>query len=475
MSQQGNIYQFIDLPRIDPQKKSLEQRKTKFIEIYQIFDETQAKAQADRCLACGNPYCQHRCPLHNNIPDWLKLTYEGRIIEAAELAHETNTLPEVCGRVCPQDRLCEGACTLNAEFGAVTIGNIEKYITETALAMGWRPKVKDVPHSGKRVAVIGAGPAGLGCAELLIRNGVSVTVYERQAEIGGLLTYGIPAFKLEKDVMSRRREIFTEMGMEFKLGVTIGEDVQLSELVEQYDAVFLGVGTYQGMNADIPNEDAEGVYSALPFLIANTQHLLGQNPQNYVSMAGKRVVVLGGGDTAMDCVRTSVRQQAAEVTCVYRRDQANMPGSRKEFVNAKEEGVKFQFNAQPVAIEAEPVAVVTEQGRVTGIQVVETTMGEPDQNGRRRAEIVAGSERVIPCDAIIVAFGFAPHAMPYLAEVGVTTDQRGRIELKGEFTQQTANPKVFAGGDVTRGSDLVVTAIAEGRDAAKGILDYLNV
>lgn len=475
MSQQGNIYQFIDLPRIDPQKKSLEQRKTQFIEIYQIFDETQAKAQADRCLACGNPYCQHRCPLHNNIPDWLKLTYEGRIIEAAELAHETNTLPEVCGRVCPQDRLCEGSCTLNAEFGAVTIGNIEKYITETAFAMGWRPKVKDIPHSGKSVAVIGAGPAGLGCAEQLIRNGVSVTVYERQAEIGGLLTYGIPAFKLEKDVMKRRREIFTEMGIEFKLGVTIGEDVQLADLVKQYDAVFLGVGTYQGMKAGIPNEDAEGVYSALPFLIANTQQLLGQNPDNYVSVAGKRVVVLGGGDTAMDCVRTSVRQQAAEVTCVYRRDQANMPGSRKEFVNAKEEGVQFQFNAQPVAIEAEPVAVHTENGRVTGIEVVETKMGEPDQNGRRRAEIVAGSERIIPCDAVIVAFGFAPHNMPFLEQVGVTTDSRGRIELKGEFKQQTANPKVFSGGDVTRGSDLVVTAIAEGRDAAKGIMDYLNI
>ncbi|KGQ35508.1 glutamate synthase [Gallibacterium anatis] len=475
MSQQGNIYQFIDLPRIDPQKKSLEQRKTKFIEIYQIFDESQAKAQADRCLACGNPYCQHRCPLHNNIPDWLKLTYEGRIIEAAELAHETNTLPEVCGRVCPQDRLCEGSCTLNAEFGAVTIGNIEKYITETAFEMGWRPKVKNVEKSGKRVAVIGAGPAGLGCAEQLIRNGVDVTVYERQAEIGGLLTYGIPAFKLEKEVMKRRREIFTEMGIEFKLGVNIGEDIQLSEIVAQYDAVFLGVGTYQGMKANIPNEDAEGVYSALPFLIANTQQLLGQNPDNYVSMAGKRVVVLGGGDTAMDCVRTSVRQQAAEVTCVYRRDQANMPGSRKEFVNAKEEGVQFQFNAQPVAIEAEPVAVHTENGRVTGIEVVETTMGEPDQNGRRRAEIVEGSEHIIPCDAVIVAFGFAPHQMPFLADVGVTTDARGRIEAKGELKQQTANPKVFAGGDVTRGSDLVVTAIAEGREAAKGILDYFGI
>lgn len=476
MSQRENIYQFIDLPRIDPPKIPIDTRKTRFVEIYQPFSSTQAQAQADRCLACGNPYCQNKCPLHNNIPDWLRLANEGRIIEAAELAHTTNTLPEVCGRVCPQDRLCEGDCTLNAEFGAVTIGNIEKYITEEAFKLGWRPRVKDIPKSGKKVAVIGAGPAGLGCADILIRNGIDVTVYERQQEIGGLLTFGIPAFKLEKDVMSRRREIFTEMGVEFKLGVNIGSDISLAEIADQYDAVFLGVGTYQGMKADIPHENAEGVYSALPFLIGNTQNLLNLDAPTYVSMQGKRVVVLGGGDTAMDCVRTSVRQGAASVTCVYRRDAANMPGSKREYKNSQEEGVGFEFNAQPVEIEAEAQEIQTNhEGKVTGIKIVRTQLGAADENGRRRAEIIEGSDEIIACDAVIVAFGFAPHKMPWLQTVGVNTDSRGRIAKEGRLPQQTANPKIFAGGDITRGSDLVVTAIAEGRDAAQSIMEWLDV
>ncbi|HBO39086.1 MAG TPA: glutamate synthase small subunit, partial [Pasteurellaceae bacterium] len=276
-------------------------------------------------------------------------------------------------------------------------------------------------------------------------------------------------FKLEKSVMSKRREIFTEMGIEFKLGVEIGKDIVLDELVQQYDAVFIGVGTYQGMKADIPNENAQSVYSALPFLIGNTQHLLGFAAPDYVSMEGKRVVVLGGGDTAMDCVRTSVRQNATEVTCVYRRDADNMPGSKKEYNNAKEEGVVFRFNAQPMEV------VTDDSGKTVGIKIVKTRMGEPDTNGRRKAEIIAGSEEVIPCDTVIVAFGFAPHTMPWLESVGVTTDKKGRIEALGELKQQTANPKIFAGGDITRGSDLVVTAIAEGREAAQSIMAFLEV
>lgn len=469
MSQQENVYQFIDLPRVDPAKKPLSARTSTFVEIYQSFTATQAAAQSDRCLGCGNPYCQHKCPLHNNIPNWLRLAYEGRIIEAAELAHQTNSLPEVCGRVCPQDRLCEGACTLNEEFGAVTIGSVEKYITETAFAQGWRPKVLPLEANAKRVAIVGSGPAGLGCADVLRRNGVAVTVFERAQEIGGLLTFGIPSFKLEKEVLIRRREIFTEMGIVFKLGVNVGVDITLDQLVADYDAVFLGVGTYQSMQADLPNEDANGVYSALPFLIGNTEHQMGLGDANFVSMQGKRVVVLGGGDTAMDCVRTSIRQEAAEVICAYRRDADNMPGSKKEFQNAKEEGVKFQFNAQPVAIE------VNEQNQVTGLRVVKTQMGAPDQQGRRRAEVVAGSEEVLPCDAVIVAFGFAPHNMPWLTHLGVNVDAKGRIQSEGNLKQQTANPKIFAGGDVTRGSDLVVTAVAEGRDAAQSILEYLDI
>ena len=469
MSQRENVYQFIDVPRVDPPKEPLTVRRHEFAEIYQPFTTAQAIAQADRCLACGNPYCQNKCPLHNNIPNWLRLANEGRIIEAVELAHSTNSLPEVCGRVCPQDRLCEGDCTLNAEFGAVTIGAIEKYITEQAFAQGWHPDISKVEKVGKKVAVVGAGPAGLGCADVLIRNGVDVTVYERATEIGGLLTFGIPAFKLEKEVMMRRRHVLTDMGIEFRLGVTVGEDVTLQELEQQYDAVFLGVGTYQGLRAGIENEDAAGVYLALPYLIGNTEHLLNIPSKDYVSMADKRVVVLGGGDTAMDCVRTALRQQAKEVICAYRRDAANMPGSKKEFNNAREEGVQFKFNVQPQAV------VTDADGTVSGIQVVKTIMGAPDEHGRRRAEIVAGSEEVIACDAVIVAFGFAPHSMPWLNSVGVTVDERGRIQTCGEYKQQTANPRIFAGGDITRGSDLVVTAIAEGRDAAQSIMDYLEV
>ncbi|WMY91717.1 FAD-dependent oxidoreductase [Snodgrassella communis] len=469
MSQRENVYQFIDVPRVDPPKEPLTVRQHEFAEIYQPFTTAQAIAQADRCLACGNPYCQNKCPLHNNIPNWLRLANEGRIIEAVELAHTTNSLPEVCGRVCPQDRLCEGDCTLNAEFGAVTIGAIEKYITEQAFAQGWRPDISAVEKVGKKVAVVGAGPAGLGCADVLIRNGVDVTVYERAAEIGGLLTFGIPAFKLEKEVMMHRRHVLTDMGIEFKLGVNVGTDITLQQLEQQYDAVFLGVGTYQGLRAGIENEDASGVYLALPYLIGNTENLLNIASKNYVSMADKRVVVLGGGDTAMDCVRTALRQQAKEVICAYRRDAANMPGSKKEFNNAREEGVQFKFNVQPQAI------VTDAEGAVSGIQVVKTRMGAADEHGRRRAEIVAGSEEVIACDAVIVAFGFAPHSMPWLSTAGVTVDERGRIQTNGEYKQQTANPKIFAGGDITRGSDLVVTAIAEGRDAAQSIMDYLEV
>ncbi|MBP6563582.1 MAG: FAD-dependent oxidoreductase, partial [Neisseriaceae bacterium] len=467
MSQTENIYQFIDLPRVDPPKKGHLARTTSFVEIYQAFTDTQAQAQSDRCISCGNPYCQHKCPLHNNIPDWLRLAQEGRIIEAAELAHATNSLPEVCGRVCPQDRLCEGACTLNDEFGAVTIGSVEKYLTEKAFDLGWSPSVPERQADAKRVAVIGSGPAGLSCADVLARQGVAVTVYERAAEIGGLLTFGIPAFKLEKAVMIRRRHIFTKMGIDFRLGVNVGVDVTLAELVADYDAVFLGVGTYQGLTADIPNEAAPGVHSALPFLIGNVAHHMGLPSQDFVSMAGKNVVVLGGGDTAMDCVRTAIRQQAASVTCVYRRDQDNMPGSRKERQNAQEEGVAFAFNAQPVAIETDA------SGQVSGLTIARTELGAPDHQGRRRAERIPNSEASMPCDAVIVAFGFAPHPMPWLDALGVTIDASGRIKAEGSRPQQTANAKIFAGGDVTRGSDLVVTAVAEGREAAQGILAYL--
>ncbi|MBG5919642.1 FAD-dependent oxidoreductase [Providencia stuartii] len=468
-----NVYQFIDLQRVDPPKKTLNVRKIEFVEIYEPFSAIQAQTQADRCLSCGNPYCEWKCPVHNYIPNWLKLANEGRIIEAAELSHQTNSLPEVCGRVCPQDRLCEGACTLNDDFGAVTIGNIERYINDTAFAMGWRPDLSHVVPVNKRVAIIGAGPAGLACADVLARNGVQATVYDRHPEIGGLLTFGIPAFKLEKEIMTRRREIFTSMGIEFKLNTEIGKDLPLNHLLAEYDAVFIGTGTYQSTKGQLANENAKGVYDALPYLIANTRQLMGfENPADapYVNLKNKQVVVLGGGDTAMDCVRTAIRQGAKKVICAYRRDEASMPGSPREVKNAREEGAEFLFNLQPMSIE------VDQKGNVCGVKVVRTQMSEA-RNGRAQAEVIEGSEHLLQADAVITAFGFRPHAMPWLAEHNVQLDAQGRIIASSDelLAYQTSNPKIFAGGDIVRGSDLVVTAIAEGRKAADGILCFMGV
>ncbi len=468
---QHNHFQFLDVKREDPEKKPIARRKSSFAEIYEPYQQPDAAAQSHRCLGCGNPYCEWKCPVHNYIPNWLKLVEEGNIIEAAELCHQTNTLPEVCGRVCPQDRLCEEACTLNDGFGAVTIGNVEKYITDTALAMGWKPTVESVQATGKKVAIIGAGPAGLGCADILIRNGVKPVVFDRYPEIGGLLTFGIPEFKLEKSVMIKRREMFVETGIEFRLNVDVGKDIPFQSLLEEYDAVFLGMGTYTTMRGGFPGEDMPGVVDALPYLVANVNHNQGwpQADYDYVSVKGQQVVVLGGGDTAMDCNRTAIRQGARRVTCVYRRDEANMPGSRREVANSREEGVKFLFNRQPVEIVGD--------GRVTGVKVVETRLGEPDEKGRQRPQPVAGSEQIIPADVVLVAFGFQPSPAPWFADHGIELNSWGGVIApeKQHFPFQTSNAKVFAGGDMVRGSDLVVTAIWEGRQAAEGILDYLEV
>ncbi len=467
----GNTFQFLQVKRTDPEKKPVDVRIKEYCEIYGKFDAATAAQQADRCLECGNPYCEWKCPVHNYIPNWLKLIAEGNITEAAELSHRTNSLPEICGRVCPQDRLCEGACTLNDGFGAVTIGAIEKYISDTAFDAGWRPDISGVEPTGKTAAVIGAGPAGLGCADVLTRNGVKVTVYDRYPEIGGLMTFGIPEFKLEKEVLLRRREIFEGMGIEFKLGVEVGKDIAFQEIIDRYDAVFLGMGTYTYMSAGIPGEDLPGVYPALDFLISNINHRYGyeKNPGDYLNMQGRQVVVLGGGDTAMDCNRTSIRQGAASVTCAYRRDEANMPGSKREVANAKEEGVRFLWNRQPVEIIGD--------GQVEGVKVVTTRLGEPDERGRRRPEPVPGSEEIVAADAVIIAFGFRPSPADWFAGFNIETDERGRVKapFQQEFKYQTSNPKIFAGGDMVRGSDLVVTAVYEGRQAAEGILDYLEV
>lgn len=466
-----NNFQFVEVPRQDPQKLSVEVRIHNHEEIYGRYDEQSAASQSDRCIACGNPYCEWKCPVHNYIPNWLKLVAEGNLIEAAELAHQTNSLPEICGRICPQDRLCEGACTLNDGFGAVTIGAVETYITDEAFKLGWRPDLSAAVDTGKRIAIVGAGPAGLSCADVLVRNGVKPIVFDRYPEIGGLLTFGIPPFKLDKEVVRKRRRVQEEMGVEFILNTRVGETTPFEKLLDEYDAVFLGMGAYTAMQGGFPGERLRGVYQALPYLIANIDRLLGleKTPADFIDMNRQRVVVLGGGDTAMDCNRTALRQGAANVTCAYRRDEANMPGSMREVANSKEEGVRFLWNRQPIEIMG--------AGRVEGVKVVTTRLGAPDERGRRRPEPVPDTEEILPADRVLIAFGFRASPSEWFEAFDIEADDAGLIRANDDstFKFQTTNPKVFAGGDMVRGSDLVVTAVYEGRQAAEGILDYLGV
>ena len=465
-----NDFQFLEVGRFDPTKKSIEERKISFVEIYNEYNQVEASNQAHRCLDCGNPYCEWKCPVHNYIPDWLKLVNEGNIIEAAELCHSTNSLPEVCGRVCPQDRLCEGACTLNDGFGAVTIGSTEKYITEKAFEMGWKPDMSYRTWTSKKVAIVGSGPAGIACADILTRSGIHSHVYDKNQEIGGLLTFGIPEFKLEKKVVRRRRKILEEMGVEFFLGKEIGKDIPFQKLYEEYDAVFLAMGTYTSLEGGFEGEKLPGVFKAIDYLISNTNNLLNieDKTNNFIDLKNKDVIVLGGGDTAMDCNRTAIRQGAKSVTCLYRRDEQNMPGSKREVQNAREEGVDFKFNIQPIDI------VGSE--KVEGVKIVNTHLGEPDQNGRRVPVPVPGSERIYKADAVIVAFGFRASPADWFKDFEIETDKSGLVlaEEKQAFSFQTSNEKIFSGGDMVRGSDLVVTAIWEGREAAKSIIKYVS-
>jgi glutamate synthase (NADPH/NADH) small chain len=462
-------FQFLDLPRKMPRELPVQVRLAGWQEIYGQFEQSSAADQASRCLDCGNPYCEWKCPVHNYIPNWLKLVQEGRLFEAATLAHETNPLPEVCGRVCPQDRLCEGDCTLNDGFGAVTIGSIEKYIVDEAFRAGWRPDLSAVKPMGRRVAVIGAGPAGLSCADRLARHGVEAHVFDRHEEIGGLLTFGIPPFKLEKEVIATRRQVLEAMGVQFRLNTEIGRDVAFKDLLRDFDAVFVGTGAYTALDGGLPGQHLPGAQLALPFLIANARRLLGTGPADdpLLDLKDRRVVVLGGGDTAMDCVRTSVRLGAASVICAYRRDEANMPGSRREVKNAREEGVEFLFNRQPLAIEAGA------DGRAATLQLIETRLGEADTNGRRRPEPIPGSEQRLAVDVVIQAFGFRPSPAAWLAEHGVELEPDGRIKVGMHTPYRTSHPQIFAGGDNVRGADLVVTAVHDGREAGLAIARQL--
>jgi glutamate synthase (NADPH/NADH) small chain len=456
---------FIEIPRALPREVPVVVRVLGWGEIYGHFEKGQGEEQAGRCIDCGNPYCEWKCPVHNYIPNWLKLAKEGRIFEAATLMHETNPLPEICGRVCPQDRLCEGDCTLNDGFGAVTIGAIEKNIVDLAFSQGWRPDLSKVKPTGRRVAVIGAGPAGLSVADRLVRSGVAATVFDRYEEIGGLLTFGIPPFKLDKDIVRLRRRVFEEMGVEFRLGVEVGRDLAFDELLDQYDAVFMGTGAYREVEASLPGDRLPGVLPALPFLVANARRLLDETspPHPQLDLRGKRVVVLGGGDTGMDCNRTAIRLGAASVTCVYRRDEVNMPGSRREVKNAKEEGVRFLFNRQPLAVLGDE--------QVVGLRVVETRL-VADGKRRARPEHVHGSEETLDADVVIVAFGFRPSPPDWCTDAGIACDESGRLIAggAGRLPFQTTNPRVFAGGDNVRGADLVVRAVHDGREAAAAIV-----
>lgn len=458
---------FVQVEREEPQKKKIIERKKKFVEIYDSFNGVSAASQASRCLDCGNPYCEWKCPVHNYIPNWLELIRQGQLFEAAELSHMTNSLPEVCGRVCPQDRLCEGACTINEDFEAVTIGQIEKYITDTALSLGWKPKVPSpIPHL--KVGIVGAGPAGIACADRLARMGIKSVVYDRYPEIGGLLTFGIPAFKLEKSVIQKRREILESMGIEFRLNVNVGEDVSIDELIDTYDAIFLGLGTYDSISGNFPGEKHRGVLQALPFLIDNTKQLMGFSEINLPDFKDKNVVVLGGGDTAMDCNRSAIRLGARSVTCVYRRDKDSMPGSRREVTNAQEEGVRFLYHRQPLALKGED--------HVEGVELIKTQLVQDASNTRGRIVHIEGSEEIIPADIVLLAFGFNASPANWFSNLGIRVDAKGRVIAPEHqpYPFQTDHPKIFAGGDMVRGSDLVVTAIWEGQQAAKGIAGFLN-
>ncbi len=463
--------QFLDIPRKEPDKRAVEARTKEFREIYSQYSAEAAAQQAGRCLSCGSPFCEWKCPVHNYIPNWLALVNDGKLFEAAELSHQTNSLPEVCGRICPQDRLCEGACVLNDGFGAVSIGAIEKYITDEAFKQGWTPDMSNVVRTGKRVAIVGAGPAGLGCADILVRNGVTPVVFDRYSKIGGLLTFGIPPFKLEKEVVEKRREIMQGMGVEFRLNVEVGRDVEFERLTEEFDAVFLGMGTYTYVKGGFSGEDLPGVYEALPYLVSNINRELGisDDPASFIDLRDKQVVVLGGGDTGMDCNRTAIRQGASSVACTYRRDEDNMPGSRRDYKNSKEEGVTFLFNRQPIEIVG--------MDRVEGVKLIETRLGPPGPRGRRVPEVVPGTEETIPADAVIIAFGFLPSPPDWFAKQHIALHGNGRVRVSSasQHRFQTTNPKVFAGGDMVRGSDLVVTAVFEGREAARGILSYLGL
>ena len=465
------MLQFVDVERQTPEKRDANNRREDFGEIYRQFAAEKAAEQSARCSQCGVPFCQSHCPLHNNIPDWLKLTAEGRLREAYEMSQATNTFPEICGRICPQDRLCEGNCVIEQSgHGTVTIGAVEKYLTDMAFEEGWVDAIEPTTERAESVGVIGAGPGGLAAADRLRRMGFQVTVYDRYDRSGGLLVYGIPGFKLEKDVVMLRNEQLEKGGVEFKLNCNVGEDISFDDLRAKHDAVLIATGVYKSRDLGGPGAGLGGIVQAIDYLTASNRKSFGDDVPEFDSgeldAEGKNVVVIGGGDTAMDCVRTAVRQGAKSVKCLYRRDRANMPGSQREVENAEEEGVQFEWLTAPKGY--------TGEGSVSGVKAVRMRLGAPDVTGRQTPEEVAGSDETLKADLAIKALGFEPEDLPKLwGTDGLEVTRWGTI--KADFrTKQTSLPGVYAVGDIVRGASLVVWAIRDGREAADAIMDQFN-
>ena len=460
------MLQFVSLAKETPPKRAAGERTADFDEIYRSFAAEKAAEQASRCSQCGVPYCQSHCPLHNNIPDWLRLTAEGRLQEAYELSQATNTFPEICGRICPQDRLCEGNCVIEQSgHGTVTIGSVEKYLTDMAWEMGWVKPITAMSQRAETVGIIGAGPAGLAAADVLLRAGVQVTIYDRYDRAGGLLTYGIPGFKLEKPVVMQRIAHLEQAGASFVLNCNVGVDISYADLRAKHDAVLIATGVYKSRDLD---GNSAGIVKALDYLTASNRKSFGDAVPAYdtgvLNAAGKRVVVIGGGDTAMDCVRTAIRQGATSVKCLYRRDRANMPGSQRETQNAEEEGVEFVWLSAPKGFIG--------GDKVTGVKVQRMRLGAPDASGRQSPEVIEGADYVEPADLVIGALGFEPEDMQAMMTPDLGVTRWGTI--KADFRSHATNMDgVFAAGDIVRGASLVVWAIRDGREAADAILGYL--
>jgi len=466
------MLKFVQIERDMPEKRAADVRKEDFDEIYAEYAATKAKEQSSRCSQCGVPYCQTHCPLHNNIPDWLRLTATGRLEEAYQVSQATNTFPEICGRICPQDRLCEGNCVIEQSgHGTVTIGTVEKYITDTAWDNGWVKPVSPLSERVESVGIIGAGPGGLAAADMLRQAGVQVTVYDRSDRAGGLLMYGIPGFKLEKDIVQRRNDLLADGGVKFELNCAIGEDISFDELRAKHDAVIIATGVYKSRDLAMPGSGAAGIEKAIDFLTVSNKKSFGDDVAEFTSgqmnANGKRVIVIGGGDTAMDCVRTSLRQGATSVKCLYRRDRANMPGSQRETQNAEEEGVIFEWLSAPKGF-------TDSDGKVTGVMVQKMRLGQPDATGRQAPEVIEGADYVEGADLVIKALGFEPEDLPTLwGQPDLPVTRWGTI--KAAFTTGATDlDGVYAVGDIVRGASLVVWAIKDGRDCAEAILEQLN-